>query len=521
VAQSSSYQDNCCLLISSYSAPSMNATQLLLFPDPDHNRAAPAGYYWPYDGSEGLGGQGSAVSKGLGEAPAGLRSPASLAGFIVGLVVAATLAAVLLWVLLLSRQRRRAAAAAAAEAEYYAQDSKRRLSMGDVGRNSDGSGGMYGSSYGNDSSKDRYPMGRGLGPDGRPVADVAAVGSAAVLDQSGLGFSPQGHFQGSPGWRSSPQSGSNTNSGSGMGLPGSSGLQRSSFDPGNSSSGGGMASGPAGAGSAASNMLGNKRWQKLTTAISSKVHDIHQQRLRTALMQSQPRGSGSMGSGMGLGGTFGGLGATSLTRAAAAGGGHSGSGNYGSGSSLQGSGGLPGSYDSSSALQARAEGAAGRAQQQQQQQGEQEDQSADSQNVLELKELIGRGTFGTVYRWAEKPNPLFCFSAACFGLMRRGHILMWGQHVVSCEGGRLKQLRCSCHVAATLLASVSQRTAAFLKLDRYNCFTVVSGLCAKLLQFPPRHSNTNTPRLRPPPPPFRPFPNPQHTGRPGRVSTLQ
>jgi hypothetical protein len=319
---------------------------------------------------------------------------------IVGLVVAASLAAVLLWVLLARQRRRAAVAAAAAETEYYAQDSKRRLSLGDAGRR-DGNG-LYGSSYCHSSgSKDRYP-GRGFGPDGRPVADVAAVGSAAVQGLDQAGYSPQQqqqqqqqYLQDSPGWRSSPQSGG-TNSGSGVGLISSSGLQGGSLDPGTSSSGG--MGGPRDSISGGS-MLGNKRWQKLTTAISSKVHDIHQQRLRTALMQSQPRGGGSMDSGMGLGGSSGG---TSLCRAAA--GGPSGSNNYGGGSSssLQGSGPL-GSFDSGTALQQGAEGANGRGQQQQQQQqGEQEDALADSQNVLELKELIGRGTFGTVYRWAPR-----------------------------------------------------------------------------------------------------------------------
>ena len=313
VAKSSSYQDNCCLVISSYTAPSMNATQLLLFTDPDTSRSTPPGYMWPYDGSEaGAAGGRAGQRSGL--------SHASLTGLIVGLCAAAVLAAVLVGLLVTRHRRRKAADLRQQSGSIY----KPQSFTGDSGSNS---------TY---SSRDRCYG--GSGPHGR-AADVAAVGSAYNADQ-------QGSLQ-------TPSLVTSSGSGTGMGLNSS----------GEKSDG------------ASSNIVGNKRWQKLTNAISGKVQDIHQQRLRTAFMQSVTSGAAA------------GRGSGAAAAAAAAGAGES-------------SASLPYNSTSNASTPVQGSGNAGVFAGDQQEQQHRGEGDASSGDTLDLKELIGRGTFGTVYRWA-------------------------------------------------------------------------------------------------------------------------
>jgi hypothetical protein len=359
VAKSSSFLDDCCLLISSYTGPGMNATTLLLFTDPDSSRSMPPGYFWPYDGSEGLGLAGTRAG-GLGGQGSGLSS-ASLAGLVVGLCAAAVLAAVLVWVFV-ARQRRRQ--------QYVAESGslcKLPASSGDTQRSSSNSAyGLQG------CGKDQF--GRSLGPDGHPVADVAAIGSGSLQDQQNFqaGFS-QGYSQALQRASASQSGGTTSGSGTGQGVDHTGGSTTGMGSDGNGC------------------VLGNKRWQKLTTAISSKVQDIHQQRLRTALMQSQrtgvvtvggPSTASSASTSPGFAPLTAGSSAASLH--ASAGAPHN-SANNGPGThahvgsaAAAGTGMLRGSE-----LQSQAE-----------------DLSLDKANVFDLKELIGRGTFGTVYRWA-------------------------------------------------------------------------------------------------------------------------
>lgn len=354
-AKSSSYLDNCCLLISSYTGPGMNATSLLLFTDPDSSRSTPPGYYWPYDGSEGLGPAGTA-SGGSGAPGSGLSS-ASLAGLIVGVCAAAVLAGVLVWVLVARQRRRR-------KQQYDAETSslyKLQSSSGDTQRSSSNSG--YGApGYGKDQ------FGRALGPDGHPVTDVAVIGSGSLQDQQNYqaGFS-QGYSQALQ--RASASQSGGATSGSGT-APGP--------DTTGSCTTGPMGSEPNGG------VLGNKRWQKLTTAISSKVQDIHQQRLRTALMQSQRTGIVRFG------------GPPSASRSPGVAPPTAGN-SFGS---LHASGGGPHNSYSGSGTQVHAGSSAGKAGtgtfSGSDLQSQAEDSSMDKANVLDLKELIGRGAFGIV-----------------------------------------------------------------------------------------------------------------------------
>lgn len=355
-AKSSTYHENCCLVISSYTAPSMNATQLLLFTDPDVVRSTPPGYTWPFDGSEGLGpGEGP----GMGRAEPSL-SAASLAGLIVGLCMTVVLAAVLLWVFVCRRRRRMAAG------QQYVQDANgiHKLPSGDIHRSS--SNGTFGSSS-QGYCKDLRMGARAVGPDGRRVADVAAVGSALMQDQQGYqqGFN-QGYSQGLQCQSASLSGGSGSGTGIGQGAD----MSSSEAGLGMDSTGG---------------LLGNKRWHKLTTAISSKVQDIHQQRLRTALMQSQRTGVVTLGGPPGAAAS----GASCSPGAAAPTAGDS-------STSLQASGGLHNSYSSSGTPMHAGGSTVGGVLSGSEQQDE---SSYDSRNTLELKELIGRGTFGTVYRY--------------------------------------------------------------------------------------------------------------------------
>lgn len=374
-AKSSSYLDDCCLSVSSYTAPSMNATSLLLFVDPDSSRSTPPGYVWPYDGSEGAAAAGSTSAGRQG------LSSAGLAGLIVGVVAAAVLAALLIW-LLAARQQRRRQYGQAAGGMY-----KLPLSFSvDMHQSSNNSGysstaqGMCGSTH---------PVQQYLpAQDGRLVADVAVVGAGALDDQQ----------------QSSQQGFSQSGSGSGTVGP---------MDSGGMGNTGGQSVGGTG-GSTGDDVAvpGTKRWQKLTTAISSKVQDIHQQRLRTAFMQSQRAGSGSsVLAGAAAAGAVGTAAAKGLTHGGSSrnsqGGGlqpppqeHlSGVGDGGSSGALQFSAadsGAPGGGSSSSGTLSHsgtAVAAVGGAAL-----GGGEAQQGDGRNTLALKELIGRGTFGTVYR---------------------------------------------------------------------------------------------------------------------------
>jgi hypothetical protein len=374
-AKSSSYLDDCCLLISSYTAPSMNATSLLLFVDPDSSRAAPAGYVWPYDGSEGEGAAAAAAAAAAGGSSSAGRqglSSAGLAGLVVGIVAAAVLAALLIWLLAARRRRRK-------QQQQYVQNGGGIYKLPsaftvDMNQSSNNSG--YSSTAQGMYSSSKQP-GQQLGPgqDGRPVADVAVLGSSLLQDQQQQSYQ-QGYSQNGSGSEAV------------VGTTGNTGGQ---------SIGGTGSTGDDGA------VPGTKRWQKLTTAISSKVQDIHQQRLRTAFMQSQHSGNGSV----------------VLAGAAAKGASHGG----GSRSLQQGSGGLQqqqpqaqlsglgdgssgqaglqfaGGSSSSGTLShsgtaVTAAGVSGGAALG----GGSEGQQGDGRNTLALKELIGRGTFGTVYR---------------------------------------------------------------------------------------------------------------------------
>ena len=339
-AKSSSLQDNCCLLISSYTAPSMNATQLLLFEDPDLSRSTPSGYFWPYDGAEGTGAR--AGRQGVGGT--GLSS-AALTGLIVALCGAAVLAAVLAWVLVARRRRRRRDVL---QQQYAGQDGS-SIYKQPSGNTSNSQDSIYGGMHSCGGQEWHGPPG---GPDG---GGAQSCGQQAALQR-----------------QSGSQQSAGTNSGSGTGV----GVTIAEAGASGSAGGGGGA------------VLGNKRWQKLTTAISSKVQDIHQQRLRTALMQSQVGGSMTVG-GAAVGGAAAAAGAAAASRSPRFGGmPHTNN----SSQSLQ-SFGSTGKQGGSSA--AATGGEHGSLEHQQQQRA---GASPDGCNTLELKELIGRGTFGTVYR---------------------------------------------------------------------------------------------------------------------------
>ena len=83
------YIPGCCLRLTSYEGPGFNATDLIMLPDPEPQRAMPSGYYWPSDDSS-LWTPGSAGSGGLGGG--------GIAGLVVGLaVVVAALVAGVVW----------------------------------------------------------------------------------------------------------------------------------------------------------------------------------------------------------------------------------------------------------------------------------------------------------------------------------------------------------------------------------------------------------------------------------------
>jgi hypothetical protein len=126
-------------------------------------------------------------------------------------------------------------------------------------------------------------------------------------------------------------------------------------------------------------VLEDKRWVKLTGAISDKVLDIHKQRLKSALLDAKERRSSSCSDPLGI--TKPGAAASSSGRVA---------GSPGNSGSLQGT---VAQQHSSQCLQQHssqcqsnlATGAA-------------EADQAAQHNSLKLKEVIGQGTFGTVYR---------------------------------------------------------------------------------------------------------------------------
>lgn len=356
-ARSSSFLDNCCLLISSYSAPSMNATQLLLFTDPDVARSTPPGYTWPADGAGGSFGGNPAGSHGA-------LSTAGLAGLIIGLCAGLVLVGVVVWMLLMRRSRRRAAGVdgqMGLDSNSFLSD-KHMLASVDVGGSSNNNS-MYGSRY--CSSKDRDCRMGTNGMHGR-AADVAAS-STLTPDQ-------QQQYQG---------------------------LHTQSIGGSISTTGRGGVSGKldsiSGTGSNGG-VLGNKRWQKLTNAISSKVQDIHQQRLRTAFMQAQRTGVVSLGGSNspafasrspGLDWSSGGPGSSSSLQYANNNNNNSGSNNSGTMQQVAGGGGSGASMSMFGGSEQR---------EQQQQQMLQDDNGQDARDTFELKELIGRGTFGMVYR---------------------------------------------------------------------------------------------------------------------------
>lgn len=363
-AKSSSYLDNCCLLVSSYSAPSMNATQLLLFADPDTSRSMPPGYTWPFDGSEGPDAQGTAGRRSHGGAGLG---PAGLAGLVVGLCAAAALAGLLAWVLVAKRRRQRQ--------QQYVQDAagvfKPTASDGNLTQSR-----IYG--Y---SGQDQY--GSSMSSDVRGASAGAVLGPALTQEQKGYahGYS-QGYSQGLQQQQSGSQSGGTSGSGTGVGV-----------------SSGDAASRATGAGGSE-----DRRWHKLTSAISSKVQDIHQQRLRTALMQSKSAGAVSLGGAAAVASTL----ADRSTVLA------DGTTQSSSGASAQHNSSSQGTPVRQAGVAAAA-GLSGSSVQQEQVNGV----SAERSNTLELKELIGRGTFGTVYRWG--------------GIGERGGA--WGQGRSSCVWG--------------------------------------------------------------------------------------
>lgn len=332
----------------------MNATQLLLFTDPDVARSTPPGYTWPADGSGGS----------LSGNPAGMHgalSTAGLAGLVIGLCAGLVLAGVIVWMLLMRRGSRRRGAGGAdgqmgLNSNSFLSD-KHVFASVDVGGGGSSNNSMYGSRYGS-SSKDRDSR-MGAGAMHGRAADVAAS-STLTPDQ-------QQQYQG----LHTQSIGASIGTGRG-GVSGE--LDSVS---GTGSNGG---------------VLGNKRWQKLTNAISSKVQDIHQQRLRTAFMQAQRTGVVSLG------------GSNSPPFASRSPGlGRSSGGGPGSSSSLQHANNNSGSNNSGT-MQHVAAGGSGASMsmfggsEQREQQQLQDDGGQDARDTFELKELIGRGTFGTVYR---------------------------------------------------------------------------------------------------------------------------
>ncbi|KAF8057640.1 HT1 [Scenedesmus sp. PABB004] len=285
-ATASRLVDDCCLLVSNYSAPGLTASELLLVADPDEARAMPPGYLWPFDGTER---QGELVPRAQRRGASAL-GPAAVAGVVIGAVLGAALLAALVLLLVRRRQRRRRHAGASA-----------------AGAKALPPGVRPGGALGGGCDAERQP-------DKQHSSDASSE------------------------------------------------LQHSLAAPG-SSSGAAHSSGDRGGGGGGG-VLSDKRWLKLTSAISGKVQDIHTNRLKSALLESQAAGAPG--------------GAPSLAGAPPPRDGSPAGSTAGAEADDGGGGGGGGAPPHGGDAAAGGAGPGG--------------------NVLQLKEIIGQGSFGTVYR---------------------------------------------------------------------------------------------------------------------------
>lgn len=373
----SRYVDNCCLWIKNYTAPGLAGSNLLLVPDPDTARSMPPGYFWPYDGTEGL------AMPSLGQAGGSSRatSQAVTAGIVVGVVLGCALIAALLAVLVLRRRRWQQ------QQEYISA-----------------AGGGFKAAAGDSRDTACSACCRGLGPHscsppdwhaspqlpcnsksmsrtsytaaGYVGAGAAGYGDSGVtVVRHGVAASGKGSSDGMTARTAhemlAQPAACKTDS-----VTGNSGeLQRASGGAGTSSGGAGCAVVAGEPSSGAAGVLSDKRWLKLTRAISGKVQDIHQNRLKSALLQLQPL---AVVAGSTAGGSAAGSAATHEAGSS-------------SSSSSHGSAGEPaaGTLRDADGSPTSASAAAGRSSTLKQ---------PVASNVLQLKEVIGQGSFGIVYR---------------------------------------------------------------------------------------------------------------------------
>eukprot|EP00775_Hariotina_reticulata_P001812 gene1812-2145_t len=299
-ASGSKFVDGCCLLINTYRAPRLVASQLLLLPDPDEARSMPPHYWWPGQDS-GLQDFTQASSGGS----AAHLSTGGIAGVAVGVVLGLLLLAGL--VLLLVRQRRRRRTAAANLA------SKHNTCISDAG-SAAGRHGWQGS--GRTNSTGRFSSAASSGIDSaQQVCDQQQHGKEALALDMSL-------------------------------LPPDKQISKSSSETGA--------------------VLEDKRWVKLTSAIGDKVLDIHKQRLKSALLD-----------------------ASGLASANASPLGNSKHASSGSGL-VAGSACGNGTASDERHMQQRCQNSMGP--------GALEADQAIPNSSLKLKEVIGQGSFGTVYR---------------------------------------------------------------------------------------------------------------------------
>uniref|UniRef100_A0A383WJF9 Protein kinase domain-containing protein n=1 Tax=Tetradesmus obliquus TaxID=3088 RepID=A0A383WJF9_TETOB len=399
-ANASQLVDGCCLLILNYTAPGLTARNLLLAPDPDTARSMPPGYFWPYDGSEA---QGMDALKGANSAAAAAAAahskrqthlaPGAITGVVVGCIVGVVLLAALLGLLV----RRRRQQQRQQQKQGVLEDSVGGFVPVVLGRGGgsglDGSG-MDGCSSANADSDQLHKHKHKISSSGNGAlygggysdgaAAAVACGPAAV--HASTDSSKQAIRRAGSGTGSTPSSG--TGSTTARGLQRASAAGSSSAGAGGSSSGAAAGDAPdaAAAGGAAA-LLSDRRWLALTSAISGKVQDIHKNRLKSALLSSQPLfGAAADCSSTAADGT-------SAAAAAAAAGGDSGT----SSSSEQ----VPGSASAAAAAGAAAaadDSAVSAGAALSSSGGKQQQQSPAQSDMLQLKEVIGQGSFGIVYR---------------------------------------------------------------------------------------------------------------------------
>jgi hypothetical protein len=134
---------------------------------------------------------------------------------------------------------------------------------------------------------------------------------------------------------------------------------------------------------AVAGVFSDRRWLKLTSAISGKVQDIHKNRLKSALLSSQPAVFGNAAAAAGSSTTGDG---TNTAVPGGDGSGDSSSSELGKGSSAAAGDGT--AADGSTVGASAAHSSSSKQQ-----------QAAAPSNTLQLKEVIGQGSFGIVYRW--------------------------------------------------------------------------------------------------------------------------